>query len=81
MNEYDKFYNLLDTTLLEIRAARNLRDAQQLADIVHNLPISLSVRRSTAEIEEHLTMRAERLGMTSWLEKRLNGRGSRQTGS
>lgn len=71
MSEYDKFHRLLGWVLIEIRSAQDLREAQSLADIVHNLPAKISAGCSPSDITCELRMRAERLDMAKWLEKRL----------
>lgn len=72
MNEYDKFYRLLGWVLVEIRATQDLREARYLADIVHNLPSKISAGISVDDIDCDLKNRAGRLGMTTWLDKRLS---------
>lgn len=67
MAEYAKFYRLLGLVLVEIRASTDLRLAQCLADIVHNLPAKIRTGRPVEEIETEI--RASRLGMATYFEK------------
>ena len=71
MDEYARYYKLLGYVLVEIRAANNQNRAQCLADVVHNLPSSIQIGRTAAEIEEHLIARASRFGMKGYFQTLL----------
>ena len=71
MAEYRKLYKLLGLVLVEIRASTDLRRAQCLADIVHNVPAKIRTGRPMEEIEHEIMSRAARLSMVTYFEKAL----------
>lgn len=67
---------MLHVALVEIRAASSLQSASNMADVFHNLPMSL-LRCSTSEEcageFEKLLERAARLGLREYLLKLRDG--------
>jgi len=62
VTDYEVILTALHYALIEIRAAENLREAQTLADVFHNVPIGIASNRPLDEIRKKLDETATRLG-------------------
>jgi hypothetical protein len=69
-NEYADYELLLRTlsdALIEIRACDNLREAQTLADVFHNVPAGIASGIPADTIRKRLDQAAERLGFKRYV--------------
>lgn len=64
---YELILKVLYYALLEIRATTNIRKAQSLADVFHNVPGGISMGRDPDDIREHLEQTAARLGCQDYI--------------
>ncbi|MBP2461436.1 MULTISPECIES: hypothetical protein [unclassified Rhizobium] len=65
--DYRLVLTALRYALIEIRAAENLRKAQSLADVFHNVPNGIASGRSPEDIRAHLNQTAARLGCEDYI--------------
>lgn len=61
--DYSKVLYVLGLVLVEIRASEKIKKPQVLADIVHNIPASISSGKPEKEIIDDVISRAERQGI------------------
>lgn len=71
MNDHSKVLNVLHVVLIEIRATENLKKAQVLADIVHNVPTMIAAGSTEEEIAAKVMLNAKRQGVDAYFSKLL----------
>jgi hypothetical protein len=64
----NRIVDALGNALVEIRASKNLKACNALADIFHNVPARLNRGHPESEIEEEIVRRADRVGMREYLD-------------
>ena len=69
MKNYSDVLYVLHITLIEIRATENIKKAQILADIVHNVPMMLRAGRTKDEIASEVMYKAKRQGVENYFSK------------
>jgi hypothetical protein len=67
IEDYEVILRALGYALVEMRATDNLKKAQMLADVFHNVPAGISSRRPPKAIREKLTQTASRLGCEEYV--------------
>ncbi len=70
--DYKLVLTALRYALIEIRAAENLREAQTLADVFHNVPNGIASGSSPEDIRAQLDQTAARLGCQSHINSLFN---------
>lgn len=65
-NEQLILLEMLSVVLIEIRASKNLRTCQALADAFHNVPQRLAIEFDAEETLEDIFTKAERSGILSY---------------
>jgi len=68
VTDYEVILTVLHYALIEIRAAENLRKAQILADVFHNVPNGIASSRPPEEIRSKLDESATRLGCQDYID-------------
>jgi hypothetical protein len=69
VKDYEVILTALHYALIEIRAAENLREAQILADVFHNVPNGIASSRPPEEIRKNLDQTATRLGCQDYIDR------------
>jgi hypothetical protein len=70
--DYKLVLTVLHYALIEIRAAEDLREAQALANVFHNVPNGIASGRSPEDIRAQLDQTAARLGCQSHINSLFN---------
>lgn len=66
--DYELLLRTLSDALIEIRACDNLREAQTLADVFHNVPAGVASGLPADEIRKGLDDTAQRLGFQRYID-------------
>jgi hypothetical protein len=66
--DYELLLRTLGYALIEIRACDNLREAQTLADVFHNVPAGVASGLPADEIRRGLDFTAKRLGFQRYVD-------------
>ncbi len=66
--DYELLLRTLSVALIEIRACDNLREAQTLADVFHNVPGGVASGLPADQIRKSLEQTAQRLGFERYVE-------------
>lgn len=69
MNEHSEVLYVLHIALIEFRATVNLKKAQILADVVHNVPMMVRAGRTEDEINTKVMLNAKRQGVDEYFSK------------
>jgi len=69
VTDYEVILTALHYALIEIRAAENVREAQILADVFHNVPNGIASSRPPEEIRKNLDQTATRLGCQDYIDR------------
>lgn len=66
-DEYKHLFYVLGLVLIEIRATENLKTAQILADVFHNVPAMMNRRVSLEKIMAEIEQKSTRHGRSKWI--------------
>ena len=69
MSEHAQVLYVLYVVLIEIRATKNTKKSQILADVVHNVPMMLRSSRNEEEVVNEIMSKAKRQGAEEYFSQ------------